>query len=71
MIARVGRAVVARASLPLEGTRKLRVPLRAGAAGRCVAVFTVSPTAVPARVLPGSEDRRVLGAHFLGFAFHP
>ncbi len=69
--ARVGGAVVARASLPLEGTRKLRVPLRADAAGRCAAVFTVSPTAVPARVLPGSEDRRVLGAHFLGFAFHP
>jgi hypothetical protein len=31
----------------------------------------VSPTAVPAQVLPDSTDRRVLGAHFNTFDYRP
>jgi hypothetical protein len=37
--------------------------------GVCRAVFTVTPTAVPARVRPGSTDTRVLGARFLAFLY--
>jgi hypothetical protein len=32
-------------------------------------VFTVRPTAVPALVIPGSSDARVLGAHFTAFRY--
>ena len=37
----------------------------------CRARYTVSPTAVPKEVIPGSTDDRVLGAHFNAFAFTP
>ena len=37
--------------------------------GVCRAVFTVTPTAVPARVRPGSTDTRVLGARLLAFLY--
>ena len=33
--------------------------------------FRVDPTAVPAEVLPGSTDRRELGAHFNAFVYKP
>lgn len=39
--------------------------------GECVVTFTVEPTAVPAEVIPGSGDERVLGAHFDAFAYTP
>jgi hypothetical protein len=45
------------------------VPLRPRD-GVCRVTFTVSPTAVPALVQPGSADTRVLGARFSEFAYH-
>jgi len=49
-------------------TVRLTVPLRPRD-GVCRVVFAVTPTAVPADVLPESDDRRVLGAHFLSFRY--
>jgi hypothetical protein len=49
-------------------TVALTAPLRPRD-GVCRAVFTVTPTAVPALVLVGSDDRRILGAHFLEFRY--
>jgi hypothetical protein len=49
---------------PDTGTT-MRVPLPPG--GPCVVRFTVSPTAVPRELVPGSTDGRVLGAHFKAF----
>ncbi len=49
---------------------KLRVPLESGQE-TCVVTFRVTPTAVPADVLPGSIDRRELGAHFNVFDYQP
>jgi len=46
----------------------LTVPLHARN-GVCRAVFTVTPTAVPARVERGSTDTRRLGARFLAFLY--
>jgi hypothetical protein len=71
VIARAGGDVVARTELSPRGRQTLRVPLRPGADGVCRVTFAVSPTAVPAKVDPSSDDRRVLGAHFLGFAYRP
>ncbi len=48
-------------------TATVRVPLLPDG-GACVVRFTVSPTARPIDVIPGSTDRRELGAHFDGFA---
>ena len=48
----------------------LRVPLPAGRE-TCVVRFRVSPTAVPAQVLPDNFDRRELGAHFNAFKYEP
>ncbi|HUH15642.1 MAG TPA: glycosyltransferase family 39 protein [Gaiellaceae bacterium] len=45
----------------------LRVPLRPHRDGTCDVTFTVAPTAVPAGVLPGSDDTRRLGIRVLGF----
>ena len=39
--------------------------------GRCRVDFTVAPTAVPAKVLAGSTDDRILGAHFNRFVYRP
>ncbi|MBA3376363.1 MAG: glycosyltransferase family 39 protein [Actinobacteria bacterium] len=61
------RAVV---QLPPNTQRKLPVTLPLGQE-TCVVTFRVSPTAVPADVLPGSTDRRELGAHFNAFAYEP
>ncbi|MGI8478306.1 MAG: hypothetical protein ACR2M2_00345, partial [Gaiellaceae bacterium] len=61
------RAVV---QLPPNTQRKLPVTLPLGQE-TCVVTFRVSPTAVPADVLPGSTDRRELGAHFNAFAYQP
>ena len=52
------------------GNTTLRAPLRTGEP-TCVVRFTVSPTVVPAGVLPGSTDTRLLGAHFDGFDYRP
>lgn len=45
------------------GTALLNVPL-APDRGRCVVSFTISPTANPVDVIPGSTDDRELGVHF-------
>ena len=49
-------------------TASLTVPLRPQD-GVCRVVFSVTPTAVPASVLRGNGDTRVLGAHFLEFRY--
>lgn len=49
-----------------EGSATLRVPLEPEH-GRCVVRFTVTPTRVPADVIPGATDERRLGAHFDSF----
>jgi hypothetical protein len=65
---RAGR-VVSRTRVEPSAPRTLIVPLRRGPEGRCRVVFDVSPTAVPARILPGSTDVRRLGIHFLRFDY--
>ena len=50
-------------TFPQTGSHAMRVPL-VPRNGRCVVVFSVSPTAVPSEVLPGSDDERELGTHF-------
>jgi hypothetical protein len=68
--AAIGRRVVARTRLDPTGTAELVVPLVEGLE-TCIVGFRVSPTAVPAQVLPESVDRRVLGAHFNAFTYEP
>jgi hypothetical protein len=60
-----GKPVASIAVAP-EGTATLRVPLEAEN-GTCIVRFTVSPTRVPAEVIPGNTDDRELGAHFDSF----
>lgn len=61
-----GRSV----SLGAAETAVLTVPL-ASRDGVCIVRFDVSPTLVPADVLPDSQDERELGAHFNSFAYEP
>jgi hypothetical protein len=63
---RAAKSVTFRQDLPAG----LRVPLESRN-GRCVVRFRVSPTAVPADEVPGSDDTRRLGTHFVGFAYEP
>jgi hypothetical protein len=60
--------VVSRLRLEPDASATLRVPLPEGRE-TCVVRFRVTPTAVPAEVLPDSVDRRVLGAHFNAFVY--
>jgi hypothetical protein len=55
--------VVRTVSVAPAGTAHLRIPL-APRRGTCVVRFTVSPTANPSEVIPGSTDDRELGLHF-------
>jgi hypothetical protein len=55
--------------LSASGTAVLRLPLQRRADGTCRAMFTISPTEIPAAVERGSNDTRVLGARFLGFRY--
>jgi hypothetical protein len=61
-----GGAVVGHAVIPVNGQTSLRVPLRPSRGEVCTVHFTVGRTAVP-----GPQDRRHLGAHFLSFTPHP
>jgi hypothetical protein len=61
-------AIAAGTAVPLAGSTVLRIPVRPDLKGVCVVRYTVRPTAVPADVIPGNTDDRVLGAHFNGFA---
>lgn len=49
---------------PTDATAKLALRVAPDTAGSCIVRFTVTPTAVPQQVLPGSTDPRVLGVHF-------
>jgi hypothetical protein len=62
--AREGGAVVGHVRIPVEGQTTLRVPLHPSR-GVCTVRFAVGRTKVP-----GPQDRRRLGAHFLSFAYH-
>jgi len=66
VVARENGAVVGRISIPVNGQTTLRVPLRPGAGSACTARFTVGRTKVP-----GPQDHRALGAHFLSFDYLP
>jgi Dolichyl-phosphate-mannose-protein mannosyltransferase len=65
-VAAAGRSVVVQPG----GTGALAVPL-APRDGRCTVVFRVSPTAVPALVVPGSTDTRRLGIRFTRVDYRP
>jgi hypothetical protein len=56
---------------PPTRTARLRIPVRPAADGTCVVRYTVTPTAVPADVLPGSSDDRRLGVHFDVLSYTP
>jgi hypothetical protein len=62
-------AVVSRTAVPPTANAvapvRATIPL-ASRGGRCAVVFTVARTKVP-----GHGDSRPLGAHFLGFVYHP
>ena len=68
VLATVRGQPVARMRVPPEGSVTMRVPLEPSG-NTCEVRFAVSPTLVPAEVLPGSKDRRELGVHFDSF-FH-
>ena len=63
-----GRVADAGIHVPPTGSVVLRIPVTPDANGVCVVRYTVSRTAVPADAIEGNTDRRVLGAHFNGFA---
>jgi hypothetical protein len=48
----------------------LALPL-VGRGGRCVVHLDVSPTAVPAEAIEGSDDHRELGTHVVGLLYRP
>ncbi len=66
-----GRETVTSLLLEPTGNAVLRIPVAPNADGMCVVRYDVAPTAVPADVVPGSNDDRVLGAHFNAFALEP
>ncbi len=66
VLATVAGRPVARVQVPPDDTVTLRVPLTS-VDGTCVVRFDVSPTLVPAEVVPGSTDDRELGVHFDSF----
>jgi hypothetical protein len=63
VLATVRGKPVARIAVPPQAPVTLRVPLEP-ADGWCVVRFIVTPTRVPAEVLPDSADERELGVHF-------
>jgi hypothetical protein len=70
--ARSNGAVVGGVRLQPTGRALLSVPVSpVPGTSDCRVVYTVSPTAVPAEILDGSTDDRVLGAHFNRFAYRP
>jgi hypothetical protein len=68
--ATVGGRVAGVMHVPPARLARLVVRLRPDARRVCTVRFTVGKTLVPASVIPGSTDRRPLGAHFLRFDFH-
>jgi hypothetical protein len=73
VVARSNGAVVGRVRLRPEGRAVLSFPVSPPAGSSdCRVIYTVTPTAVPAKVTAGSNpDPRVLGAHFNRFVYRP
>jgi hypothetical protein len=73
VVARSGGRVVGRVTFPPEGRAVLSVPVSPlPGTTECRVVYTVSPTAVPAKVSPGGNpDPRELGVHFNRFVYRP
>jgi hypothetical protein len=72
IVARSNGRVVGRVSLPPDKQRALAIALAPPAGSdECRVAFTVTPTAVPSQVMPGSSDDRELGAHFNRFTYVP
>jgi hypothetical protein len=73
VVARSNGAVVGRVRLRPQGHAVLSVPVSPPAgSSECRVIYTVTPTAVPAKVTGGSnKDPRVLGAHFNRFVYRP
>jgi len=73
VVARSNGRVVGGVRFPPEGRAVLGVPVSpAPGTTDCRVVYTVTPTAVPAKVTAGGNpDPRVLGAHFNRFVYRP
>jgi len=73
VVAHSNGEVVGRAPLQPTGHVLLNVPIEPiPGTTDCRVVYTVSPTAVPAEVIGGTNtDDRVLGAHFNRFVYKP
>ncbi|MEP6977754.1 MAG: glycosyltransferase family 39 protein [Thermoleophilia bacterium] len=69
VVARSAGSVVRVLVDPRATPATLEVPLSRGPGGVCRVRFTVTPTAVPARIQHGGKDTRVLGVHFLAFRY--
>jgi hypothetical protein len=70
--ARSGGRVVGTLRLPPGARRIMRLELEPDpATGECRVEFTITPTEVPSRVTPESNDPRELGAHFNRFVYTP
>lgn len=64
--------VVGTLRLPPGARRVMRIELEPDLrTGDCHVDFTVTPTEVPSRVIPDSNDPRELGAHFNRFVYTP
>jgi hypothetical protein len=70
VVARSNGREVGRVRFPPDKRAVLSVPVAPPPGTTdCRVVYTVSPTAVPAEVAPGSPDPRELGAHFNRFVY--
>ena len=66
-----GAGIDAIAGVPPTGQR-VALPIRvAPSGGTCTVDYTVTPTANPSEVVPGSTDDRELGLHFDAFLWEP
>ncbi|MGZ4400150.1 MAG: glycosyltransferase family 39 protein [Gaiellaceae bacterium] len=69
VVARAARRLLGKADVPPATTGvRWRLPLHP-VAGSCSIELSVTPTAVPARVLPGSQDERSLGVRVLSYRY--
>jgi hypothetical protein len=68
--AQLGGKTIAQTTARTDKAATFSVPLPRHA-GICAVNFLVSPTAVPAEVIPGNRDTRTLGIRFLGFDYEP
>jgi len=66
-----GKAVGQIRIAPEDQPRRFLVPLTPGAGNTCTVSFTAAKLLVPAKIEPGSTDKRPLGARFLQFDYLP